>query len=157
MVSTEIASYLLEHHFATGADFTSAKNFAVGSACEIYNVEALQRVINYVGKANYSEYMTWYMQNNSDIFKVENVDLPEQLVRDYRLTLDYPEDLELFDQLFHKLEELDKEPTLLNIFDVLDSNPQIAKLNSELTLVYKTDTQLIEKLNKETRINLNKN
>ena len=37
--------------------------------------------------------MTWYMKNNRDIFKVEEVELPDDLVRKYRLTIDYPEDL----------------------------------------------------------------
>jgi N,N'-diacetyllegionaminate synthase len=152
VVSTEIASYLLEHHFATGADFTSAKNFAVGSACEIYNVEALQRVINYVGKANYSEYMTWYMQNNSDIFKVEIIDLPENLARNYRLTLDYEEDLEILNRIFEELNNRKLSFSTDNVFAILDSSPDIVAINSHLSLKYKTDQALIDMLNKETRI-----
>lgn len=154
VVSPEIAKILLEHHFNTGADYTSANEFAVGTSCEIYNTEALKRVISYVGKANYSEYMTWYMQNNKDIFKVEIVDLPKDMIRNYRLTLDHEEDLEMFCKLFEKLDEMDMQATLSNIFKVLDENPQIAETNSHISLKYKTDKNLIDLLNKATKMNI---
>ena len=157
VISTEISEVLLDHHFSTGADYTAAKECAVGTGCEIYNVEALQRVINYLGSASYSEYMTWYMQNNTDIFKVELVDLPGEMVRDYRLTLDYPEDLDLFKGLFSELSRKNQEATLENIFNILDNNSDLVNINSHLTLKYKTDQDLISHLNKATKINTNLN
>ena len=38
------------------------------------------------------------------------------------------------------------------IFDFLDKNPDVAKLNGHITLKYKTDQTLIDTLNKETKI-----
>ncbi|MBP2201427.1 N,N'-diacetyllegionaminate synthase [Methanococcus voltae] len=157
VVSSEIANILLDSHFRNGADYTAPKNFAVGTNCEIYNVEMLKRIIELLGDAKYSEYMTWYAQNNPNIFKVNMVDLPEEYIRSYRLTLDYPEDLVMFEELFKKLELENKEPSLKNIFEVLDNNLEIPKINGDLTLVYKTDEKLIEKLNKVTKITINKN
>ncbi|MGY1488093.1 cytidylyltransferase domain-containing protein [Methylobacillus pratensis] len=154
VVSSEIAEYLLNHHFQTGADYTAAKNFSVGTSCEIYNVQALKEVINYLGSAQYSEYMTWYMQNNIDIFKVELVDLPTEYIRDYRLTLDYPEDMELFSGLFERLESEGKEASLSNVFNILDQDPKLATLNSHLVLKYKTDQELIDRLNEVTKIKI---
>ena len=154
LVSSEIAKVLLDHHFRTGADYTAAKNCAVGTACEIYNTEALRRVIGYLGHANYSEYMTWYLQNNKHIFKVELVDLPAEMIRDYRLTLDHPEDLELFCEIFERLSKLSLEPTLANIFEILDKDVSLANINSHLSLKYKTDKDLIEQLNKVTKIDI---
>lgn len=151
-VSPEITAFLLRSHFEAGADYTAPKNCAVGSSAEIYNAEALRRVIALLGKADHSEYMTWYMRNNADIFKVNVVDLPEELQRNYRLTLDYSEDLEMFNRLYSVLDERALEPTLVNVFAVLDENPSIAKINQHLTLSYQTDVELINKLNKVTRI-----
>ena len=39
------------------------------------------------------------------------------------------------------------------LYKYLDSNPEIVKINSHLTLKYKTDVKLIETLNKYTKIN----
>jgi len=152
VISSEIAEMLLEHHFSSGADYTAVRECAVGTACEIYNAEALRRVINYLGEAKYSEYMTWYMQNNREIFKVELVDLPDDMVRNYRLTLDYTEDLELFERLYEELDRDSKTPSLENIFKILDGNPDIVSINSHLTLKYKTDNSLIDLLDSNTKI-----
>lgn len=152
LVSPEIAKFLLEDHFQSGADYTAPRHCAVGSGSEIYNVEALRRVLEYLGRADYSEYMTWYMRNNQDIFRVNVVDLPAELVRDYRLTLDYPEDLHMFEALYTQLEKERRDTTLKNVFAVLDAHPEIAMLNKHLTLTYQTDPVLIEKLNRLTRI-----
>jgi N,N'-diacetyllegionaminate synthase len=152
VLSKEIASFLLKHHFESGADYTAAKASAVGTACEIYNVSVLKKVISYVGRANHSEYMTWYMQNNKDIFKVELIDLPENLVRNYRLTLDYEEDLEILNKIFEELENRKLPFSTDNVFAILDSSPEIVAINSHLSLKYKTDQALIDMLNKETKI-----
>lgn len=152
VISKEIASFLMKHHFENGADYTAAKASAVGTACEIYNVSVLKKVIAYVGRANHSEYMTWYMQNNKDIFKVQLIDLPENLVRNYRLTLDYDEDLELLNKIFEELENRNLPFSTDNVFAILDSSPEIVAINSHLSLKYKTDQALIDMLNKETKI-----
>lgn len=152
VISPEIAEFLLKSHFAVGADFTESRQFAVGSNSQIYNVEALRRVIELKGSADYSEHMTLYMTNNPDIFKVNIVDLPQDLIRDYRLTLDYQEDLDMFNELYKKLEEEHLDSTLLNVFKVLDENPYIPKINAHKTLVYKTDKELMKLLNEKTTI-----
>ncbi len=154
VISHEITEFLLYSHFENGADYTAAKDFAVGSSPEIYNVEALSRVIELHGSADYSEYMTWYMRNNPEIFKVNLVDLPSEYIRDYRLTLDYHEDLEMFNRLYAALEEQKLEPTITNVFRIMDEDESIVNINKHLTLSYKTDATLIDKLNKLTKITL---
>ena len=152
VVSPEIGKLVLESHFQTGADFTEVVNPTIGTHSQVYNVEALQRVIELVGRAEYSEHMTLYMTNNPDIFKVNYMNLPPELMRDYRLTLDYPEDLEMFNQLFKKLAEENLDSTLLNVFHVLDMNPHIPKINAHRSQLYKTDEKLTKLLDEKTRI-----
>lgn len=151
-ISPEITDILLKRHFEAGADYTACESCAVGSGTEIYNVEALRRVIALLGKAEYSEYMTWYMRNNADVFKLNIVDIPVELQRDYRLTLDYQEDLEMFNRLYSILDERGSEATLVNVFSVLDGDPSIAKINQHMPLKYRTDAELINTLDKMTRI-----
>jgi N,N'-diacetyllegionaminate synthase len=156
VVSSEIADILIRSHFAEGADFTCGRQFAVGSNSEVYNAESLRRIIQYLGKASYSEYMSFYMMNNPDLFKLNIVDLPEHLVRDYRLTLDYQEDLDMFNRLYGELQQRTMEVNLPNVFAILDSLPEIPKMNAHLPLVYRTDQQLIATLNKVCRIDRSK-
>lgn len=152
MVAPEIAEILLKSHFETGADYTAAKQFAVGTSLEIINVQALQSILNYFGRAELSEYMTCYFQNNPEFFKLNYVDLPSSLIRDYRLTLDFQEDLEMFEKLCIKLDSDGLDRSLTNIFQVLDENQDIVVLNSHIQLKYKADQELINKLNSHTKM-----
>ncbi|MDX1718637.1 MAG: N-acetylneuraminate synthase family protein [Salegentibacter mishustinae] len=149
-IDNEIYQILLKEHFKAGADYTTGKDAAVGTNLEIINVEALKAVKNYFPKADYSEYMTWYFQNNPEYFTLNFVDLPQELVRDYRLTLDYKEDLELFNEIDKRLEN--KDFTLRDVFGILDKNENLVNINKNSTLVYKTDTELIDTLNRKTKI-----
>ena len=152
--SPEITQILLETHFLEGADYSASKKCAAGSGTEIYNVSSLEKVINLLGAAKHSEYMTWYMRNNPDLFSLNIVDLPEEMIRDYRLTVDYQEDLDMFNLLFNKLEEESLTPNLINIFKIMDENPDISKINNSMQLIFQTDKELIRVLDKETKINL---
>lgn len=151
-ISNEIASFLYESHVKSAADYTCAKNFAVGTSVEIIEVLALMKIKEYFKSAKYSEYMTFYFLNNKDVFRVNEVDLPEAYVRDYRLTLDYQEDLDLFIEIEKYLKESNLEYTLENLFQFLDENPDVANMNAHIGLKYKTDQALIDTLNKYTRI-----
>lgn len=151
-VSNTIVEYLLKSHFESGADYTVAKTSAVGTSAEIFNANCLRKIKKHFPSADYSEYMTWYFQNNPEHFKLNFVELPENLVRNYRLTLDYQEDLDLFVAIQKHIDETKKPNNIETIFEYLDTNPDIAAINSHIQLKYKSDKDLIALLDKETKI-----
>ena len=154
IVSYEMTEFLLQRHFEKGNDYTGPKDYCTGQNSEIYSVNTLKRVIEYLGDARHSEYMTWYMLTNKDIFQVDMAELPKKWVRTYRLTLDVQEDLDMFNALFEKLGK--KEVSIKNVFGVIDKNPWIHELNDAMVLKYKSDKKLMDILNKETKITLSK-
>jgi spore coat polysaccharide biosynthesis protein SpsF (cytidylyltransferase family) len=151
-VSSDIADYLLRKHFESGADYTVAKDCSVGTSVEIISTSALRKVKKHFPSADYSEYMTWYFQNNPEHFILNFVDLPQEWVRDYRLTLDYQEDLDVFNQIEEYFKGNNLDYSIRELYKFLDENPKVSLLNSHITLVYKTDKNLIKTLNKETKI-----
>ena len=151
-VSNEVAEIMLKSHFETGADYSRPVKAAIGTGLEIINTEALKRVKSYFPSADYSEYMTYYFTNNPKYFKINEVQLPNDLIRDYRLTLDYEEDLVLFNKIQQYLDDNKLENTLKNIYTYLDANPEIASINKGLEVKYLTDKTLIDTLNKYTTI-----
>ena len=154
IVSYEMSEFLVQRHFERGNDYTGPKDYCTGQNSEVYNVNTLKRVMEYLGDARHSEYMTWYMITNKDIFQVDMAELPSQWVRPYRLTLDVQEDLDMFNALFEKLGA--KEVSIKNVFNVLEKEPWIHELNDAMVLKYKSDKKLIAMLNKETKIKLPK-
>ncbi|SHG94784.1 cytidylyltransferase domain-containing protein [Flavobacterium defluvii] len=150
-IDNEICEILLKSHFENGADYTAAKDAAVGTNIEIINVQAMEKVKSYFPSADYSEYMTWYFINNPEYFKINLVDLPKSLIRDYRLTLDYDEDIILFNKIHDNLSSTGNY-TIKDIFNLLDSNPELPEINGHIKLKYKTDQSLIDTLNANTKI-----
>ena len=83
-LSKDICEIVLNSHFKEGAEYSNGIGAAVGTNVEIINSNALRKVKKFFPKAEYSEYMTWYFQNNPEYFKLNFVELPKQLKRDYR-------------------------------------------------------------------------
>jgi len=152
-VSNDILQILLKSHYNSGADYTVGKDAAVGTNLEIINSAALIEVEKHFKSADYSEYMSWYFQNNPDYFKLNFVELPDYLIRNYRLTLDYQEDLDMFNIVDKHFTDNDLEGNVTELFNFLDENPEVSELNNHITLKYKTDQDLIKKLNEATKIN----
>ena len=151
-ISNDVLDPILKSHFESGADYSRAKKAAIGTNLEIINAEALRRVKSFFPSADYSEYMTYYFTNNPNHFLINEIDLPSELVRDYRLTLDYPEDLELFNKITTALNDKGEDVNLKNIIKYLDENPDDLKINSGLEVKYHSDPTLIAKLNQHTKI-----
>ncbi len=151
-ISNDIFSYLLESHFRAGADYTSANKAAIGTNLEIINSNALKKIKKFFPNGEYSEYMTWYFQNNPKYFKINLIDLPKKWIRDYRLTLDYDEDLKMLNKIQNHFEKNNLNFSIENLFEFLDSNPEIPMINSKMKLTYRTDQKLIKTLNQKTKI-----
>ena len=137
-VSPEIIDFLIEKHFAKGADYTAAKNISVGTSGEVYNVSSLNFILKKIKCAPFSEYMPWYFLNNNEYFNINIVDLPKDLIRPYRLTLDYNEDLIMFNKLVKKSKKSPGKLSTRTIFKILDKNNQLNKINSKFKLIYLT-------------------
>lgn len=144
--SDEVLQLLLKSHFEKGADYTAAKNAAIGTNTEIINVHALKKVYKMFNGAPYSEYMSYYFKNNSDYFKINIVELPEPFNSSFRLTLDYPEDLELFKAIENKFQHANNPFDATRLFSFLESNPGIANLNAKCEVAYTPDSDLMKKI-----------
>ena len=151
--SNEVFRLLLDSHFEKGADYTAAKNAAIGTNTEIINVQALRKVVKLFNGAPYSEYMSYYFKNNPAHFRLNIVELPGEYCRPYRLTLDYEEDLTLFREIEKELNLSENEFRAAALFDFLDRNPEIAAINMNCEVAYKPDSDLLNKIISYTTLN----
>lgn len=144
--SNEVLQLLLTSHFEKGADYTAAKNAALGTNTEIINVNALKKVVELFKGAPYSEYMSYYFKNNPDYFKLNIVTLPQEFVNDFRLTLDYEEDLKLFTEIEKKFNYSSNDFDTFKLFKYLKDNPKIAEINKNCEVAYTPDSELMKKI-----------
>lgn len=148
-LSNDILQIVLKSHFQNGADYSRANYAAIGTNIEIINSSALRKVKDHFPSADYSEYMTYYFTNNPNYFRLNFVDLPNDLIRNYRLTLDYQEDLRLFNDI---VLNLGIDCTIREIFKYLDNNPEKANINAACSVKYLTDKSLVKSIKLNTTI-----
>jgi spore coat polysaccharide biosynthesis protein SpsF len=118
-----------EQHVADGNDITVVDHVPLGTAVEIYSVEALKRSHAEGKDEDRSELVSNYARYNQRLFKVGLV-LPEPKLRrlDVRLTVDYPEDLVLCREIYAALADRAPSIPLADIIEFVDSRPDLKAL-----------------------------
>ena len=93
-----------------------------------------------------------FFLDNPEIFRLNLVSLPKKYIQNFRLTLDYKEDLRMFNELVYKLREKKLKINLSNIFKILKSFRYIDKINNKKKLIYNS-RKFRKNILKYTKIN----
>ncbi|MEC1549457.1 N-acetylneuraminate synthase family protein [Bacillus rugosus] len=152
-VSPEVLQYLIDRHLQKGADYTQELSSSAGISGNIITVEALQRLVQQPKPLTHTEYLSFYFLNNPSLFSINQVSLPEALhYPSWRLTLDEPKDLELFEQIYQNLNVKNEPLYFSRIRDYLSENQHITKINQDVSTKWIDQTSLVEEINKATRL-----
>lgn len=120
-----------------GCDYVSnvvpgERTFPRGLDVEVFSFVALEKAYNEATENMEREHVTPYLwQNKKDEYKRgEIVTAPIELKRNYRLTVDYPEDFALIDMIYEKFNNYKLVPVNKAI-KFLDRHPEIASINAD--------------------------
>lgn len=115
-----------------GADYVSAFGLPLGTACEVISYRALEDAY-FNAKDHYQrEHVTPYINENLDRFKVLYLKAEAFGSCDHiRLTVDYPEDLELLSKIFERMRGKRKWG-LMEIVRLLKEEPDLLLINKGL-------------------------
>tara|TARA_Y100000816_G_scaffold278024_1_gene248811 strand:- start:1837 stop:3648 length:1812 start_codon:yes stop_codon:yes gene_type:complete len=153
-ISKEILEELLINHLTTKSDFTVANKFPVGASGEIINFKALEKLNFYIKKQKdfeYTEYPSFYFRYNPQLFKYNICNINTKYQKNFRITLDYKEDLKMLRLLYYKMKKLKMDNNIENIIKVIGTYKYISKTNSHQKLVYKS-VNFIKKIKKIVKI-----
>lgn len=155
VVSPEINTFLLDEHLKSGADYTQAElsKLPVGTAGDIFTLEAIERLLQTPKPLTYAEYLPLYFINNPHLFQVNIVKLPPPFrYPTWRLTLDEQPDLDMFNELYKSLNVKSKPLFFHQIKDYILGNPELIQINSHVKLKYINQKSLVDELNRETKL-----
>jgi N,N'-diacetyllegionaminate synthase len=107
-------------------DYVSTSTVPVGVHCEVFSTFALRVVQKYAEAPYTTEYLTWFVADNPN-FRSMDLSLDPDLQRNYRLTLDTPEDLLNISDLISYLPESSNPHTLREIIQTVESHPDLEK------------------------------
>ena len=124
----------IKSHKEQDADYTTHGNLPDGVMFELIKLEAL-KISHEKGECKHrSELVTLYINENPEIFKLNILQIAKKWQRpDYRLTIDFPEDLILCRQIMRHFGGDSKHIPYVDLIKYLDANPQMLKLVENIT------------------------
>lgn len=130
------ADRIVETFEKTNADMIRALDLPHGAYCYGIKPSALKQVLEIKTKKD-SEVWGRYF-TDTDLFDVIDLPINHTLHQqpELRMTLDYPEDLQFFKEIFEHLYQPGKVFSLDEILLFLKENPQIVNLNKHCELIY---------------------
>jgi spore coat polysaccharide biosynthesis protein SpsF len=126
--SPELIDRAFEQMVRGQGDFIESKEIATGAFTYAFSANALSKVCGI--KDSEDTEMMWTYFKDTGIFLVEELEevLPEFKNSRVRLTLDYPEDLQLFREVFRLLDS-DHTIELKRVIELLNSNDSLREMN----------------------------
>jgi spore coat polysaccharide biosynthesis protein SpsF len=112
----------------TGADYISCKGLPLGTTPHGLKVAALKKVCEIKSESDTEVWGGYF--TNTDFFDVKYLDIDPALHHpELRLTMDYPNDYELFKEIFNRLYSPGKIFSLRDIVTLLVNNPEVRNIN----------------------------
>jgi len=140
MISKAIHSQL-KHN----SDVTFIKNMPYGTAKEVMNFKTIKTISEQSKVNENTEYLEWYLENSRN-FNLNYIKSRYKFNNSMRLTLDFKEDLVLFDKIFKYFKDKNADFTLKSVIKLLNQRKKLIKINSFLTPKFKR-TEINTELN----------
>ena len=144
LVSIEYIERILEKYKETNADLIRCLDIPHGFYSYGLKIDAMRKVCE-IKKSKETEVWGRYF-TDTGLFNIVDLEIPKEYIRrDYRLTLDYPEDFKFFQEIFRHFGEDTYKTSMSEFIKYLDENPQIVEINKHCEEGYK---RRLEKQNK---------
>lgn len=118
----------IESHLHSCCDVTFMRNMPFGTSKEIISLNTIKVILDTTLIPSNTEYLEYYLEN-SRYFSVNYIDADYEFDPNLRITLDYEEDLELFNKIFEHFNREKPDFTLKDALEWLKERPEIAKIN----------------------------
>ena len=134
LVDPDYAATAIRHHLSTNSEYTDLKKLPSGTEIEVFDVALLRALWNSARDRDGTEYLTTYVTANRDQFRTTSCPVDARHARDWRLTLDTPEDLAVVKALLEAMRDKGKalDYRLDDIVEFFEKNPTILALNASV-------------------------
>lgn len=135
LIDPDIIDKTIDFFFQSRGDFTGntippeSSRFPDGSDVEVFSMKSLERAYQECTNAHFREHVTFYFWKENNNFKVTQYTQDKNYSK-YRLTIDYPEDLEVISFLIRQLKSEGKFGHLDEVIEILERNKEIKDKNS---------------------------
>lgn len=146
LVSIEYIETIIEEYRNSKADLIRTLDLPHGFFSYGLKVDALRQICEMKDDVETEVWGRYFTDTGK--FKVIDINIPQELIRrDYRLTLDYPEDFEFFKQIYAHFGAQTYKASIFEIIQFLDLNPAIVDINKDLKRCYQKRWESQNKIN----------
>ena len=145
LVAIEFIDKIVNKYKESNADLIRCLDLPHGFFLYGLKIDSMRKVCE-IKKTNETEVWGRYF-TDTGLFNVVDLDIPKKYIRkDYRLTLDYPDDFEFFKKIFEYFGKNTYRTPISEIIKYLDKNPQIVEINKYCEEMYKKRIKEQEKI-----------
>lgn len=135
LIDPKVIDLVVERHLSAGDDYTAntappVGTYPDGMDVEVFSFQALERAWKEAKLPSEREHVTFFLWKTGR-FKTSRVDLPQSL-SSFRLTVDYPQDLEVVTAVLKELHARNPLFTMAQVIDFLNAHPDIRERNSAI-------------------------
>ena len=134
LIEPKIIDNLINEFKSGDYDYVSntlERTYPRGLDTEVFSFKTLEKAHKLTKEKVNREHVTAFIYGNPSLFKIKNIPAEGNIKRsDIRLTLDTKEDTEVLKNIFSNLQN----PSIEEIIQYLDKNPEIRNLNRESEL-----------------------
>lgn len=136
LVAIEFIDKIVNKYKESNADLIRCLDLPHGFYLNGLKIDAMRKVCE-IKKSKETEVWGRYF-TDTGLFNVVDLDISKKYIRkDYRLTLDYPDDFEFFKKIFEYFGKNTYKTPILEIIKYLDGNPQIVEINKHCEEMYR--------------------
>lgn len=133
LVDPNYLDLAVRHHLAQNAEHTEVHALPSGTEAEIFDTDLLRTIHQTARDRDGTEYLTWYVTRNGDQFRRASLPVHKRHARDWRLTIDTPEDHRVVAALLDAMKDGGKTLTyrLDDIVEFFDRHPELLEINRQ--------------------------
>ena len=141
-VDPDVIDETVELYFEGDCDYVSntlTRSHPIGVRSQVFHLDLLKECENLSSQKHDREHVTTFICRNDDgKYRLKNYHSEEdQYFPTLRLTLDYPEDLEVTRKIYESLHPENPEFSLNDVLDFLSKNPEVKEINQNCKQIYK--------------------
>jgi len=135
--SVEYIDRAVREYRQTGADYIVGEDLPFGATPFGVKARAMEKVCRLKKEIDTEVWGGYFTE--TDLFKVHYLPITDERFRhpEYRMTLDYPEDLEFFNTVFEALYKSGEVFSFGELMDYLNSHPEVVGINAGVQEKYK--------------------
>jgi len=132
LIDRDYVARAVAHHLQTNAEYTDLKALPSGTEVEVFDADLLRDIGRMRSDGDGTEYLTNYVTENSDQFRIAQAPVDPRHVRDWRLTLDTSEDYVVICKLLEAMRAGGKalEYDMDDIVEFFEAHPEILEINA---------------------------